>query len=480
MSLNIGSTPYRRTKIVCTIGPNTYSASMIKELLKNGMDVARINFSHGTQKEHTQYIKTLRQAAKQAKTPLAILQDLPGPKNRTGRLKKGAVEIKADADFILTTRQILGDEHKVSVGLPELPSLVNPGDMIYLDDGAIELKVKSTSKIEVNCQVITGGSLTADKGVNIPGITWDSSTITEADWAHLRFGLKHNVELIALSFIREANDILKVKKFIQKKKKHPALIAKIERREALDKLDEILEAADGAMVARGDLGIEIPIQRVPIVQKEIIHKCNRLGKPVIVATQMLESMVHALRPTRAEATDVANAIFDGADALMLSEETAIGNYPIEAVSMMAQIALEAEAALPYEEILSNKGKDLQPQTDDAISYAACHAAHQLGAAAIIAFTSSGSTARRVAKYRPGVPILAITPSNQTQRQLSISWGIRAFQIPEPSKVVTLFAIGARVAKRTGLAKDGDLVVITGGVPIGVSGSTNLLKVERVQ
>ncbi len=480
MSLDITHNPYRRTKIVCTIGPSTSSASMIKELLQAGMDVARINFSHGTHKEHASYMRNLRQAAKRAGLPLAIMQDLPGPKNRTGKLKRGSIELKENADFILTTREILGDEHRVSVGLPYLPSIVKPGDMIFLDDGAIELKVVATSKTEVSCQIVTGGKLGEDKGINIPGITWDAPTTTEEDWNHLLFGLKHNVDFIALSFIREANDVIKVRSFLQKKKKTPALIAKIERREALDNLDEILKVADGAMVARGDLGIEIPIQRGPIVQKEIIQKCNRLGKPVIVATQMLESMVNAPRPTRAEVTDVANAIFDGADALMLSEETAVGSYPVEAVSMMSQIALEAETALPYEEILTNKGKDLQPQTDDAISYAACHTAHQLGAAAIIAFTSSGSTARRVAKYRPKVPILAITPSQVTQRQLSLSWGVRAFQIPEPSKIAMLFARGARVAKRTGLAQDGDLVVITGGVPIGVSGSTNLLKVERVK
>jgi len=480
MFLDIRHTPYRRTKIVCTIGPSTSSASMIKELLKAGMDVARINFSHGTSKEHTSYIRTLRQTAKQVDLPLAIMQDLPGPKNRTGKLKKGIAELKANADFILTTREFLGDEHRVSVGLPNLPSVVKPGDMIFIDDGAIELKVKATRKTEVRCKVITGGSLGEDKGINIPDMTWDVSTITEEDWEHLLFGLKHNVDFVALSFIKEANDVIKVKNFLQKRKKAAALIAKIERREALDNLDEILEVADGAMVARGDLGIEIPIQRVPIIQKEIIQKCNRLGKPVIVATQMLESMVNAPRPTRAEVSDVANAIFNGADAVMLSEETAVGNYPVEAVSMMAQIALEAEATLPYEEILTNKGKDLQPQTDDAISYAACHSAHQLGVAAIIAFTSSGSTARRVAKYRPKVPILAITPSSVTQRQLSLSWGVRAFQIPEPSKIAVLFARGARVAKRTGLAQDGDLVVITGGVPIGVSGSTNLLKVESVK
>jgi len=480
MPLDITRTPYRRTKIVCTIGPSTSSTLVIKELLQAGMDVARINFSHGTHKEHTTYIKTLRQAAKKAGLPLAIMQDLPGPKNRTGKLKKGAIELRENADFVLTTREILGDEHKVSVGLPGLPKSVKAGDIIFLDDGTIELSVVSTSKTEVNCQVISGGKLGEDKGINIPGITWDAPTITEEDWDHLRFGLKHNVDFVALSFIREAKDVLKVRKFVQKRGKPPALIAKIERHEALDNLDEILEAADGAMVARGDLGIEIPIQRVPIVQKEIIRKCNHLGKPVIVATQMLESMVNASRPTRAEVTDVANAIFDGADALMLSEETAVGSYPVEAVSMMAQIALEAETALPYEEILTNKGKYLQPQTDDAISYAACHTAHQLGAAAIIAFTSSGSTARRVAKYRPKVPILAITPNQTTQRQLSLSWGVHTFQIPEPSKIAGLFSRGARVAKRTGLAKDGDLVVITGGVPIGVSGSTNILKVEIVK
>ncbi len=480
MSLDATRTPYRRTKIVCTIGPSTSSASVIKELLQTGMDVARINFSHGTHKEHASYIKTLRQAAKQADIPLAIMQDLPGPKNRTGKLKGGSIELKENSNFILTTREILGNENRVSVGLPYLPSIVKPGDIVFLDDGAIELKVTDISDTDVTCQVLTGGILGEDKGINVPGVTRDTPTITEDDWNHLLFGLKHDVDFVALSFTREAKDILMVRKFLQKNKKAPAIIAKIERREALDNLDEILAAADGAMVARGDLGIEIPIQKVPIAQREIIQKCNHLGKPVIVATQMLESMVNAPRPTRAEVSDVANAIFNGTDAIMLSEETAIGSYPVEAVSMMVQIALEAEATLPYEEILANRGKDLQPETDDAISYAACHTAYQLEAAAIIAFTSSGSTARRVAKYRPGVPIIAITPSQATQRQMSLSWGVRAFQIPEPSKIAVLFTRGARVAKRTGLAQEGELVVITGGVPIGIPGSTNLLKVERVK
>lgn len=480
MSLDIASgKTLRRTKIVCTIGPSTSSAAAIKELIQAGMDVARINFSHGTHKEHATQIKTLRKVAKQLGSPLAIMQDLPGPKSRTGKLKNGAVELKNNAYIVLTTKQVLGDEHQVSVGMRDLPKNVKPGDSIFLADGTIELRVVSTTKTDIKCRVIDGGVLGEDKGVNIPGITWTTPSVTKDDWEHLSFGLKHKVDLVALSFIRQAQDILKVKRFLRQKAAAPAIIAKIERREALDNLNEILEAADGIMVARGDLGVEIPIQKVPLAQKRIIQKCNSLGKPVIVATQMLESMVNSPTPTRAEATDVANAIFDGTDALMLSEETAIGNYAKEAVAMMSQIALEAETALPYEEILANKGKDLQPQTDDAISYAACHIAQQLGAAAIIAFTSSGSTARRVAKYRPRVQILAITSSQTTQRQLSLIWGLRAFKVPDVSKISDLFAQGAKAARGTGLAKKGDLIVITGGVPVGISGSTNLLKVETI-
>jgi len=451
----------------------------MKELLQAGMDVARVNFSHGTHKEHASHIRTLRKVAKQLGLPIAVMQDLPGPKNRTGKLKKGVVELKDNAKLVLTTREVLGDEHQVSVGRPDLPKNVKPGDTIFLDDGAIKLGVLDTSNTDINCQVVAGGRLAEDKGINIPGMAQTAPSMSEEDWKHLSFGLKHNVDFVALSFVSQAKDVLRVRRFLKQKKATTPLIAKIERREALDNLDEILEAADGAMVARGDLGIEIPIQKVPIAQKRIIQKCNRLGKPVIVATQMLESMVDSLSPTRAEVTDIANAIFDGTDALMLSEETAVGDYPKEAVSMMAQIALEAESALPYEEILASKGKDIQPETDDAISYAACHTARQLGAAAIVAFTSSGSTARRVAKYRPQVAILAITPSRRTQRQLCLSWGVRAFQVPEASRIADLFTRGAKIARQVGLARRGDLVVITGGVPIGVSGSTNLLKVERV-
>jgi len=469
----------RRTKIVCTIGPSCNSIPVVTDLLKTGLDVARINFSHGTYSEHAKVIKMIRRVAKQLDLPVAIMQDLPGPKDRTGKVKKGEVTLKAGNNFVLTTRQVLGDERQVSVDLPDLPKHVKLGDTVFLSDGNIKLEITSISTTDMRCKVITGGKLGDNKGVNVPGANYGNISITEDDWRHLAFGVEHKVDFVAVSFIKTAEDIVKVRHFLREQGSTSMLIAKIERREALDNLDEILEEADGVMVARGDLGIDIPIQKVPIAQKKIIQKCNRLGKPVIVATQMLESMVDAPRPTRAEVTDVANAIFDGADAVMLSEETAIGQYPVEAVSMMAQVALEAEAALPYDEILINKGKDIQPQTDDAISYAACHTAHQLGAVAIIAFTSSGSTARRVAKYRPEVPILAITPSQITRRQLLLSWGVQSFRIVVASKIADLFEQGARIAKESGLAKTGDLVVITGGVPIGVSGTTNLLKVEKI-
>ena len=377
MNLNIvDNNPLRRTKIVCTIGPGSSSPTIIEKLLRAGMDVARINFAHGTHREQAKLIQAIRGEAEHISMPVSVIQDLPGPKDRTGRVKNGSVILDEGDDFILTTRPIFGDRHQVSIDWSDLPKTVKLGDTIFLDDGNIRLEVININTNDVKCKVLVGGRLADHRGINVPGIARAVNAMTEEDWGHLNFGIKHDVDFIALSFVQDAEDILKIRRFLEKKNISKMLIAKIERREALDNLDEIIEVTDGVMVARGDLGIEIPIQKVPTTQKAIIQKCNRLGKPVIVATQMLESMVNSPRPTRAEVTDIANAIFDGTDALMLSEETAIGNYPIEAVSMMAQVSLEAEAALPYEEILAKKGKDLQPQTDDAISYAACHTAHQ--------------------------------------------------------------------------------------------------------
>jgi pyruvate kinase len=469
----------QKTKIVCTIGPATGSSSIIEELIKAGMNVARLNFSHGTLEEHAGYIRNIRKASAKLKTPVAILQDLAGPKIRTGKLKRKAVQLKEGADFTLTTAKVPGDEHSVSVNLPELAENVKRGDVIFLNDGAIKLEVEHTSPEAVRCRVIMGGTLGWEKGVNVPGVNLKIPSCTEKDFHDLLFGIEHEVDFVALSFVREAKDILRVRKFLRKRGADIPLIAKIEKWEALENLNKILAASDGLMVARGDLGIEIPLERVPLAQKEIIKKCNHAGKPVITATQMLESMMNSPRPTRAEVTDIANSIFDGTDAIMLSGETAIGHYPVEAVQVMMKIALNTEAALPYSKMLLDKGADLEPQTDDAISYAACHTAYQLGAAAIVAFTTSGSTARRVAKYRPGIPILSATPSSKQRRRLLLSWGVYPYEVAEPSNVTDLLAQGARLSLETGVARKGDLIVITAGIPIGMAGTTNLLKVERV-
>lgn len=467
----------RRTKIVCTIGPAT--GSVIERLVGAGMNVARLNLSHGTHDEHAGYIRSIRQAASRLKLPVAILEDLPGPKNRTGRLKESQVRLVGGADFNLTVRDVAGDESEVSVSLPNLPQDVRSGDVIFLDDGAIKLEVVSTTDTDIRCRVIAGGMLGWEKGINVPGVSLNVSSFTERDVEHLLFGMEQGVDFVALSFVREAADVLQVRKFLRQRGADIPIIAKVEKQEALEDIDDIVAAADGLMVARGDLGVEIPVQKVPMAQKEIVRKCNRIGKPVIVATQMLESMIDSPLPTRAEATDIANAIFDGADAIMLSDETAIGSYPLEATTMMAQIAVEAEAALPYERILQERGADLEPETDDAISYDACHTAHQLGAVAITAFTTSGSTAQRVARYRPRVPILAITPSAAVVRRLALTWGVYPHQVPEPLTIDELFAQGARVSVETGMARSGDLIVITAGIPIGVPGSTNILNVKRI-
>jgi pyruvate kinase len=469
----------QKTKIVCTIGPASGSTPVIEELIRAGMNVARLNFSHGTLEEHAGYIRNIRKAASKLDTPVAILQDLAGPKIRTGKLGKKKVQLKEGASFTLTTAKVPGDEHSVTVNLPELAENVKRGDVIFLDDGAIKLEVLNTSSDSVRCRVVVGGVLGWEKGVNVPGVNLKIPSCTEKDFNDLLFGIEHEVDFVALSFVREARDMLRVRNFLKKRESDIPLIAKIEKWEALENLDKILAASDGLMVARGDLGIEIPLERVPLAQKEIIRKCNHAGKPVITATQMLESMINAPHPTRAEVTDIANSIFDGTDAIMLSGETAIGHYPVEAVQVMMKIALITEAALPYSKMLLDKGADLEPQTDDAISYAACHTAHQLGAAAIVAFTSSGSTARRVAKYRPGIPILSATPSSRQRRRLLLSWGVYPYEVAEPSGIADLLAHGTRLSLETGVARKGDLIVITAGIPIGVAGTTNLLKVERV-
>jgi pyruvate kinase len=470
----------RRTKIVCTIGPATGSAAVTEQLVRAGMNVARLNLSHGTYKEHARHIQTVRKLAQGLAIPIAILMDLPGPKYRTGKLKDGRATLKKGAQVIFTTRQIEGDDRVIPINLPTLPQEVKVGDTVLLDDGAMQLKVLEGQGTEVRCKVMVGGILTEGRGLVVPGMRTSGPFITDTLRECILFAIKQQPDYLALSFVSNAEDVTSVRAILRENDADIPIIAKIERGVAVDKFDSILVASEGIMVARGDLGVDIPLERVPLVQKEIIRKCNQAGKPVITATQMLESMVNAPRPTRAEVADVANAILDGTDAIMLSAETSIGKYPVQAVKTMAKIAREVEDKLPYEQILSERGRWLEHKTDELISYSACHTAHSLGAAALVAFTQSGSTAGRVSKYRPRMPILAITPDAVVVGRLMLRWGVYPFQIAGPSSVAELFATGARLSKELRLAKPGDLIVITGGIPVGIVGSTNLLKVEKIQ
>lgn len=469
----------RKTKIVCTVGPATGSSHALAGLVRAGMNVARVNLSHGDEEQHLAYIHGIRAVASRLKVPVAILVDLPGPRYRTGDLSDGQANLKRGSRLVLTSRDVPGDQNEVSVNLPDLLRDVSKGDSILLDDGAIRLRVRDTTDTDVVCDVMVGGLLRPRRGIAVPGVKLSAPFLTEQTRRHLEFALEQQVEYVALSFVSKASDVSEIKAIAKETGREVSLIAKIERPEAVRNFDRLLRIADGVMVARGDLGVEMALEKVPLLQKEIIRKCNRAGKPVITATQMLESMVKASRPTRAEVADVANAIYDGTDAVMLSAETAVGSYPAEAVGIMSRIATETEAALPYGQMMAERGDDLESQTDDAIAFSACHTAHQLRARAIMAFTTSGSTAWRVSKYRPRVPIIAITPSDAVRRTLALAWGVHPYRVPPLSHVDDILIRGGALARELGVASEGDLVVITGGVPIGVTGTTNLLKVQEV-
>jgi pyruvate kinase len=470
----------RRTKIVCTIGPATGSAKMIEKLIKAGMNVARLNLSHGTPEEHAAYVQRTRSISRQLNKVVAVLMDLPGPKYRTGKLKGHSAVLKKGATIILTTKQIEGDAARVSVNLPNLPKDVKRGDTVLLDDGDMQLKVQEIEGEEVKCRVVVGGTLTEERGLVVPGMRRSGPFITDALRQALKFAISQRPDYLALSFVTAAEDVAGVRKLMAEQGASLPIIAKIERGEAVRNFKDILANSEGIMVARGDLGVEIPLERVPLVQKEIIKGCNRAGKPVITATEMLESMVKSVRPTRAETTDVANAIFDGTDAVMLSEETSIGEYPIEAVAVMDRIARETERKLPYDIALFEKRSWFKGKTEEMISYNACVTAQSLRARAIVAFTESGSTAGRVAKYRPGMTILAMTPDEVICYRLILFWGVQPVYVATPASISDLFATASSLAKELGLAGPGDLVVITGGIPLGMAGTTNLLKVEVVK
>jgi pyruvate kinase len=469
----------RRTKIVCTIGPATGSATMIEKLIRAGMNVARLNLAHGTRDEHARHVHTVRNLSERLHTHVAVLMDLPGPKYRTGRLKGGRAVLKKGTQLVFTTRQIEGDASRVSVNLPNLPRDVKPGDTLLIADGEMRARALEVKGEEVISRVIVGGILTEERGLVVPGMRMSGPFVTDKLRQDLAFALSQRPDYLALSFVSRAEDVADVKELLTGEFQEIPIIAKIERGEAVKNLDSIVRGADGIMVARGDLGVEIPLEKVPVAQKEIISKCNQAGKPVITATEMLESMVRSVRPTRAEASDVTNAIFDGTDATMLSEETSIGKNPLQAVAIMDRIAREAEKKLPYETALSERRVWFEQRAEELISYNACLTAHSLNARAIVAFTESGSTAGRVSKYRPRTTIVAITPEETTCRKLMLYWGVLPVQIATPSSVAGLFTTASSIAKELGLAKRDDLVVITGGIPLGVGGTTNLLKVEVV-
>ncbi|GAB4117132.1 MAG: pyruvate kinase [Candidatus Caldatribacteriota bacterium] len=470
----------RKTKIVCTIGPASNSYEKILRLIKEGMDVARLNFSHGNYEEHLMVINYIRRASALLDKPVAILQDLEGPKIRIGKIKQGSILLKKDAQFILTTREVVGDEAEVSVTYLDLPHSVKKGQRIFLADGTLELRVKEITSTDIICKVIKGGKLSSHKGINIPDLSTRIPSLTEKDYQNILFGIKHKVDFIGLSFIRSAEEVNKVKNILKEKDAEDiALVAKIEKKEAVKNLKEIIEVVDGIMIARGDLGVEIPLELVPLIQKEIIKQCNILGKPVITATQMLMSMVNEVRPTRAEVNDVANAILDGTDAVMLSEETAIGNYALEAVNTMHKIALRTEKAINHENVLRDRSFSVKPTNPDAISFATCQIALELKIKAIITFTFSGSTARLVSRYRPPVPIIAASTQDDIVRKLSLSWGVYPFKSEELENTDDMIEKSKLITLKTGLAHKGDKIIITAGIPFKIPGTTNLLKVETL-
>lgn len=471
-----------RTKIICTIGPASQCIDRLMDLIDAGMDVARLNFSHGTHEDHLVTINNVREASRQAGEHIGILQDLCGPKIRTGRLRNKTIELKAGEDFTFTIDEIIGDEHRVTTTYQALPIDVKVGDNILLDDGRIRLQVRSKTEQDVTCIVVNGGILGEHKGMNLPGVAVSSPSLTIKDIEDLKFGLAHGVDYVALSFVRTVDDIRQLRKVIeQSTSDRIPIIAKIEKGEAIETIDNIIAEVDAVMVARGDLGVEMMPEDVPILQKMIIRKCNKVGIPVIIATQMLESMIENPRPTRAEASDVANAVLDGADAVMLSAETSVGKYPVEAVQTMDQIICRAERQECDQLFITQAPAELPKDVFDAIAHAACVLAQQVKATAIVIITHSGSTALRISKYRPQSRIIAITEDEKILRRLNLVWGVRGTVIQgyihDTDKA--LIKVTERL-KVEGYIKQGDFIVFTAGLPLMEKGTTDTIKVERVE
>lgn len=473
------NTPIRKTKIVCTMGPNLFEKHLIAPLMKAGMNVARFNFSHGTYETHQHYYDEVCRIRDELGLPIATMLDTKGPEIRVRSFKNGRVTLQNGQLITLTTDEVEGDEERVSITYKELPQDIAVGSSILIDDGLIGMQVERIDGADIVCRVLNGGVVSNNKGVNIPNAHLSMPFISEKDHQDILFAIKNGYDFIAASFTRCADDIMQIRHILQENNCHTInIIAKIENMEGVENIDEILRVVDGVMVARGDLGVEVPLEDVPSLQKKLIQRGIAAGKPVITATQMLDSMIKNPRPTRAEATDVANAIYDGTSAIMLSGESAVGAYPVEAVETMVRIALRAEADMDY---IRRFSRDTSASTDvtNAISHATVTSAHDLNASAIITVTKSGSTARILSRYRPACVIVGCTTEKHVWRQLALSWGTVPLMIAEESNTDDLFEHAVDAAVQNGLVHDGELVVLTAGVPLGISGTTNLMKVHVV-
>ena len=470
----------KRTKIVATIGPASRDPAIMRSLFISGANVLRLNFSHGTPQEHAEVIRTARTVSAELGIHTAILQDLPGPKVRTGKLADGLESVKLERGmrFVLTTQDVPGTNERIGVQYKDLPHDVAIGNRIYLQDGQITLRIVGKNATDIETTVEFGGELRSTQGINYPDGSLNITSVTERDFEYLAFGIEQRVDYVAVSFVRSAEDINRVKAFMAERGARIPVLAKIEKHEALENLDSIVEAADGIMVARGDLGIEIPLERVPLIQKTLIAKCNRASKPVITATQMLESMTFASRPTRAEVADVANAILDGTDAVMLSGETARGMYPTEAVRTMAEIAREVEKSYPHAMLRDRRLHGIVPTIATSIAEAATRSSDELNIPFIVTGTTTGNTAHHIAAFRPRARVIALTPNPEVAQRLALIWGTESLLIPAYTSTDVLLYVTEQTMVQAGLVRTGDLIAFTTGMPVG-AGGTNLLKVHQI-
>ena len=471
----------RRTKIIATIGPACCNPAVITRMVRSGMDVARLNFSHGTYRDHARAIRQIRDASARTGRPVGLLLDLQGPRLRLGEFDGGTAVIRNGADVIVTNREVLGTDRVIPIVYSGLMKDVTTGDRVLIADGLVELRVTGKRRDGLRCRVVTGGELADHKGVNFPGVKLSAASMTSKDRADVAFGISMGVDFVALSFVRQASDIVVLKRLLRRAQRPPAVIAKIERREAIENLDEILEIADGVMVARGDLGVEYPAERVPILQKRIIDRANKRDRVVITATQMLESMVHAPRPTRAEASDVANAIFDGTDAVMLSAETAVGDYPSRAIQTMARIAAEADefaAGVRAPRRASDGSAHAMASPTHALAHTATQASREIRARALVIFTHTGFSARLVSKSRPTAPVFALTPLDSTCRRLTLAWGVSPVRVPKWRTAEGMVEAGMRLLTSKKLLRRGDWAVAMAGTTTR-SGGTNLMRIVHI-